>query len=533
MKKYNSYIKGLFALSLSVLMFTSCSEDTMDKINNNDNNPKDTEAKFIIADLCTATAFRSVGGDFSTYASVYIEHEAGIHNQLYRAEKRLAEPTSNTTYNNTWNSTYENLKNAKIVIEKCSKGGSEEGSNVTLALGKIFLAYNAAILTDLFGDIPYTQAGVMDANRLPVYYTPVVDKQEDVYADIMKQLDEAIVLLDGTDAGVFGAVGTKDYIYGSLGKVDDQKAAWKKAAYGLKARYTMHLLARSANKTADLNNILSYIDKSFTSSSQEFKFTQYNGDQVNPLGAFMYSREALAASKSFVEKLNERNDPRLTQTFIDWNGVVKTSYADIATAPNGQVEEVQYSYDISAMDYSFEAATQLLSYHELLFLKAEAYARLGDSRAEQALKDAITAAFENTQATCKSVYPDALYTGTSLFRKFNLDVDLSATVSDAYYTSSVKALYDANPLKEIMIQKYLAFMGASGESVEAFNDYRRLVALNENFITLANPENAKGKLPLRFVYGNSDVLANPNVATLAGDGTYVYTEKVWWAGGIR
>ncbi len=43
-----------------------------------------------------------------------------------------------------------------------------------------------------------------------------------------------------------------------------------------------------------------------------------------------------------------------------------------------------------------------------------------------------------------------------------------------------------------MLQKYLAFYGASGESTEAFNDYRRLKALGEeDFIGLANPLNAQ------------------------------------------
>jgi len=81
---------------------------------------------------------------------------------------------------------------------------------------------------------------------------------------------------------------------------------------------------------------------------------------------------------------------------------------------------------------------------------------------------------------------------------------------------------------------HLAFYGASGEATEAFNDYRRLKALGEEaFIGLANPLNAQNKFPLRFPYGNSDVSANPNIKTAYGDGSYIYTENVWWAGGTR
>ena len=62
--------------------------------------------------------------------------------------------------------------------------------------------------------------------------------------------------------------------------------------------------------------------------------------------------------------------------------------------------------------------------------------------------------------------------------------DLTEEVAAEYFDKNVKPLFEANPLKETMIQKYLAFFGASGEAVEAYNDYRRLKAAGEDFITL-------------------------------------------------
>jgi len=38
---------------------------------------------------------------------------------------------------------------------------------------------------------------------------------------------------------------------------------------------------------------------------------------------------------------------------------------------------------------------------------------------------------------------------------------------------------------------------------------------------------------LRFGYGADDVLANPEVKAAFGDGQYVYSEAVWWAGGNK
>ena len=81
-----------------------------------------------------------------------------------------------------------------------------------------------------------------------------------------------------------------------------------------------------------------------------------------------------------------------------------------------------------------------------------------------------------------------------------------------------------------MNQKYLAFF--EEEALEAYNDYRRLKAMGDNVINLDNPVNST-RFPLRFSYGSEDVTTNTNVREAYGDGMYVYTEKVWWAGGTR
>ena len=145
MKKYKSIGKLLAVSFLTATIASACTEDAMDKINENPNNPLDAPAKFLITDLGVSTAFSTVGGDFSLYSSVYIEHETGISNQLYRAEVRSGEPTTATTYNNAWINVYANIKNAKIVIKKCEEDPSEKGNVVTEAIAKILLAYNGAV----------------------------------------------------------------------------------------------------------------------------------------------------------------------------------------------------------------------------------------------------------------------------------------------------------------------------------------------------------------------------------------------------
>ena len=93
------YIYKILLVVCAVTLF-SCSDDIMDQINKNVNDPTEMTSQFIITDVMVNTAFSVVGTDLSFYASSYIEHNVGVWNQLYNAEIRTNEPTNSTTYNN-------------------------------------------------------------------------------------------------------------------------------------------------------------------------------------------------------------------------------------------------------------------------------------------------------------------------------------------------------------------------------------------------------------------------------------------------
>ncbi len=479
--------KVIYIISAAILTLTlwSCSESIMDEINENVNDPTDMVTGLIITDAMTSTAFSVVGGDFSFYASVYIEHNAGTWNQFYNADIRSAEPTSSTTYNNSWNAAYANLYSLKKIRMKCSEGGSEEGNYHTLAIAQILTAYNLACLTDVMGDVPWTEA--LQPGEI---FTPILDNQQSIYQVIFSFLDDAIVNLDRET--IFPSLDEQDFIYG--GDPD----LWKKFAYGLKARYTMRLSYRDAAYA----DVITYANQSFTSSDEQAQFN-YNGTTAqSPYYCMFQDRDYYGASQSLHDKLVDRNDPRDAVFFTPY----PNTGSDLVFAPNGTANQVQGVYSISAIS-TITAPTYLLSYHEIEFLKAEAYARLNNlTDAEDALENGISAAFQK------------------------VNIGLSATDASDYFTDEVLSRFNSNPLSEIMNQKYIAFF--EEEAIEAYNDYRRLQAMGDDVITLDNPHNAN-QFPLRFTYGSEDVTTNFNVRDAYGDGTYVYSENVWWAGGTR
>lgn len=514
MKTMNIIAKtALFALA--VVSFTACSEERMDEINKDLNHSTDATANFIIPEIELNTAQNIVGGDFNTYFGCYVEHWTGTHNQLYNAEIRGIQIHAASTYNNVWAGIYENIRNAKIVVSKCSEGGSESSNELGHAVGNIMLAYDAALATDMFGDTPFSQVG--DYKK---YMTPDLDKQEEIYETVFGLLNEAIDILSGDPDNTLQSY---DFIY----EGDAEK--WLKFAYGLKARYTMHLLNVSDDEESALKDVIEYVNKSFENADEQAKINVYDGNNINPVFDFEWSRDGISSSRSLYNKLVAHNDPRVNHAYVHSGG---WNYLDAEAVEeylpnNGMIglEQSQYEFAYDASVFGETADVLLLSYHEILFLKAEAQARLGYDEALTTLSDAVEVAMANFNkniATAVSA-PDVVYYG---------GIEDPGMVSDdeiEEYMAEVENGYLNDPLKEVMIQKYFGMWGCNGESTETYNDVRRLKAMDEDIYDLENP----GDFPLRAGYGTDDTSSNEFVRKAFGDGKYVYTEPVWWAGGTR
>lgn len=480
----NMKIRNFLVIFLSAsLGLFSCSEDVMQKINENKNNPTDVASKLIITDIINNTSFTVTGSDFALYASVYVEYNVGVYNQMYNAEIRVGEPSSATTYNNIWVSVYANLLNLKAIIAKCSPGGSEEDNTTLLGMAQVLSAYNLATLTDLMGDVPWTEA-----LQPGVIWAPALDKQESIYGVINQFISDGIDNLGKTSP--IPAIGAQDPLY--AGKA----AAWIKFAYGLKARYAMRL----SKVKPDYDAVISAANQSFAQKSDEAAYNCAALGVKNPFWQFFNDRDYFGASQSLHDKLTELDDPRDNVYFEPYPGT-----DEIVFAPNGTPTQAQELYGISAQATSTPTLPiYLMSFHELEFLKAEAYARKNDlDNAKIHLKTAIEICFANVGL---------------------------ADDADDYYTNTVEPLLvnQSEAIKEIMMQKYLGLF--EQESIETYNDIRRLKAMGEGAsIPLDNPY----KFPLRYTYGADDVTTNVNVANAYGDGSYIYTENVWWAGGSR
>lgn len=109
-----------------------------------------------------------------------------------------------------------------------------------IATAMIMKAWMVQHLTDLYGDIPYSQAWMgTEGNFLPAY-----DKQETIYKDVIAKLDAATAMIEVEGKG--WAQG--DIIYGG------DMSKWKKFANSLKLRMAMRIKKVDATLGTQLAN---------------------------------------------------------------------------------------------------------------------------------------------------------------------------------------------------------------------------------------------------------------------------------------
>jgi len=149
------------------------------------------------------TSFNDVAGFGSKYVSSQSQQSSAVFSAAYNQE----------------------INEIELVIANVAT--DPEKVNL-LAAARIWRAYCYSRITDLYGDIPYSEAAKGFTQAI---YTPKYDAQQAIYADLLKELEEAALSLNSTKA-TFGAA---DLIY--AGSTDK----WKKFAYSLMLRLGMRL----------------------------------------------------------------------------------------------------------------------------------------------------------------------------------------------------------------------------------------------------------------------------------------------------
>ncbi len=400
-------------------------------------------------------------------------------------------------------------------------------------------------LTDLYGDVPYFQAGLGYYDRI---YEPAFDTQQSIYTDLLKEVSQAV---DSLNTSASADYPTGDIYYLSTGT--SQISEWKKFGNSLLLRMAMRLTKVDPTMAQSYVAKLSAAGATMTSNDDNAicihtgqSTETFNRDAQTILGN---DSSGLKLCKTFVDTLKKNKDPRLhVIAYLFRNdGNSDSTSADqvgmpggcingglnpavniaVVDAANWSVAGTQGYSTLSGNVLNISAPTLVLTYAQTELLLADAAARWG-SLADAQVHYANGVAAAITQLSAYG--PDATLT----------DNDASAYLAahPLDITSSLTALAQIN--YEYWIACYM-------DEYEAWCNWRRVDMLNtqvhykatgemgEGYPTLYPthyPGNITGStIPRRLNYPPDQQTQDATaykVAIARMGGQDLLTNRMWW-----
>lgn len=464
-----------------MLASTGCTKD-FDEINTNPNAPESVDPQFLLSNIIYNGANNQAkdawnAGNFLGQLTARFDF-----NEIDRWDIR-----TNTEY---WNATYHLLNDTKLLIEE---GGARNPTYK--GMGLVLRSYLTASLTDLWGDVPYSQSlGSSNDN-----FTPIYDTQEAIYTGengILATLREAVAVLEASqnELTVSG-----DVMYN--GNVD----SWIRFANSLRIRYLLRVSSK-VDVTTELQAIVT--EGRFILSNQENALVPYLASAPNQW--FVHNiREGdyanVRMSTTVDSVLSLYGDPRKEHWFNPTVASQDSSTQQYAGIPNGVGPESRSNFDLSKVstlgpifrDEPDGVNALLIQACEVQFALAEAAQRglIGGS-AQAYYEEGIQLSFGYYGLTMPSDYltrPDIAYDGS-------------------------------NSLEKIIAQKWL---GSMLNGYEGWLNYRR-TGFPKLKIAVDNTNN--DQFPVRYRYPDSEKAVNSTNYSDASSriGGDTHNSKAWW-----
>lgn len=306
----------LVCMSVAVFVLASCSDKIYEEINTDP-----TKADHVNPSSQLSYAELQMYGDMNyvdvhrLYTYAFTQHLMGCWNTTnYGGQHRMDDNEMSRPWNNLYAGAIRNLTDA---IE-ATKGDATQ-VNIHAAL-RIFRVYVGSLLTDYYGDVPFSEAGMgyITGNSKPKY-----DKQEDLYRFFFTELKEAAALFDISAKAI-----TSDPLFG--GNI----AEWVTFANSLRLRYAMRLsdVLPDFAKTEFVDALEDGVMVSGTDDacvkhlnvSYSFGQEAFRDIRGNAMAKYFYGNDPANnpsyLCQTFWEQLYKNNDPRTTRLcrfFID------------------------------------------------------------------------------------------------------------------------------------------------------------------------------------------------------------------------
>jgi hypothetical protein len=461
MKRFK--IASAFLAGAMLFSATSCEKFFEDDVVS-PNDPESSTASLLMANIEVAT-FATFGGQLARQSEVMVQRLAGTSAGSQTVEIANYVITDQTNQNE-WDVIYTGvMANSRIMLR--DYGAS---SPWYAGITKVLMAMNIGLATDLWGDVPFAEAGFGDNLE------PAFESQQSIYSGIQSLLDEAIADLSSPEASNTFLPTTDDFIY------NGDVMMWIQTARVLKARYANHLSKRDPAGSAAAA-LAAISAGGMTSSGDNCNMVFFNsGNSLNQWFAYEGQRGGyIRVSATLLDAMVAKSDPRVSVLFG------QDAYGGYSGTPYDQVDSTNSSY-IGSLYASAASPVPLVTYVEQLFIEAEASLRSGNAAA---------AATAHNNAVKESI----------LF--------LTGSSDAAYEAANANETAGSISLEKIMTEKNVAmFLQAEG-----YTDWRRT-----GFPTLAaNPNAALSGIPRRLPTPQQERLYNSNAIVVSD-----ILSPVWW-----
>ena len=511
--------KNIITLFILVGSFFSCEDLTM--VNNNPNGvqPDLVNPNLIMPTILTETAKMYVNYGYQDIAGV-VQHT-----------QKDAWSSGHNDYdwggNQSWSGHYDILRNNALFYDRAVALNLEFHQGVAL----VMKAFNFGLITDLWGDAPYTNALKGETggteNILPAF-----DSQEVIYTGILADLDKANTLLSKSKGDYSSIVDNVDVYFGG----DPTK--WRKMANSLALRYYMRISAKKPDiakagiekivaNAAQYPIITSNTDDATMGFPGTSDGTSWPANAVYDASGSNYRRLKMAST--FVETLQTLKDPRLAI----WANKVEIPLVVDATLPAGtdkivdgkrmlspdKVGKTQIDTDpeyvgmptsFSALPsaYNLNPTPGQTSFNPHVSFLNSMYKQASGPLLKARLISAAEVNFILAEAALKGWNAGNAKTLYEAGVKASM-ATWGQSGASSTYLANAGVTYDGT-LKQIIEQKWIASWTVA---TEAWFDYRRtgLPALK------AGPAAKRQAIPLRFYYMQDELNINKANASAALD----------------
>lgn len=352
MKKTKYIIVAVF-----LILGSSCTKNFSEM-----NTDPNTAEKVLAENLLPRAIVETVSANLSRSRTITNELMQVTVNTLVETDRIFRYDIRRNVVESPWNGWYAQLTNFKDIYKYAEENKSDANkTKAYMAISLICQSWIYSIITDTFGDVPYSES-----NRAKEeIYMPVFDRQKDIYADIFVKLEEANNLLKGAKD-----VDSKyDPVF--KGKV----ALWRKFGNSLYLRLLMRVSGKAEVSAAAIDKIKDIVDVNplnypLMASNDESAIMKFTGvdPYVSPFASLRSAEWRYPKACSFfVEKLDLSADPCLSRWLTQYNGLyegIPSGYV-YGETPGGK------SYLQDAL-ISEPLTGNMMNYGELQLILAEA-----------------------------------------------------------------------------------------------------------------------------------------------------------------